>query len=496
MTDVSLNGHMRNAGQTSADVVVLSFIAAAAVYFYFSSTGLMLLGLGSGAVTFFAPGAISLASVPLFALCLIAAAANRHAFVILLPFVMLAFPSAINDLAPSMFIGPASEGGAAPFPLLTHIDIYLLLGLYTFGGRGLTGYRSSGIIVGLAALLLLQSAVSLLSSINLADAALLATGNYHARFLVLCYLLVRSVPEAFDLRRLSIGLVLALSFLFIEAFVFSGIEGHLRLTSGTLGNNAFAQIVSAAAIYLIFAPSSVLTPQVQKIRIPMVALCILVIVWTGTRVAMANVFIVSLILAVASGRLRRILPTIVLLLAAILGVWSAGQVERFSAGATAAAAISQGDVDETLATTSSLFTRLTLYKASAAMLREHPVAGVGAGRWNQRKSAYGVPFHTLLDPHNGYLAFLSQYGWFAGAALVLVLLLWPAYRCLKFLFSGEVNPTLYAGILPLAMLIPELTNASSFKPGVAAFLMYVAVLVLGAPSVVYRKVPADWLPGK
>ena len=69
-------------------------------------------------------------SVILFSIILIICSLKKDLFFLFLPFVLLAFPNVINDFFPSFMMGPIIESRVASFSYITHIDLFLLYGLF------------------------------------------------------------------------------------------------------------------------------------------------------------------------------------------------------------------------------------------------------------------------------------------------------------------------------------------------------------------------------
>ena len=69
-------------------------------------------------------------SILLYSFVIIICAIKRDLFFFFLPFIILAFPNVINDFLPSFMMGPVMESRVASFSYITHIDIFLVYGLY------------------------------------------------------------------------------------------------------------------------------------------------------------------------------------------------------------------------------------------------------------------------------------------------------------------------------------------------------------------------------
>lgn len=75
---------------------------------------------------------LSLVSLFIFTILLAIGLLNRAYYFFCLPLVILLVPNAINDLFPSYWAGPVTERGAASVAIMTHIDLFLIGGVFLF----------------------------------------------------------------------------------------------------------------------------------------------------------------------------------------------------------------------------------------------------------------------------------------------------------------------------------------------------------------------------
>jgi hypothetical protein len=123
-------------------------------------------------------------------------------------------------------------------------------------------------------------------------------------------------------------------------------------------------------------------------------------------------------------------------------------------------------------TTTSIFTRITLWIATTKMYFDNLLFGVGFAQWNMLKAEYGVPFRLLLDPHNDYLFYLVSYGSFMGIGFLWLIYLKPIMYFIK--YSGNsiaVNPYYFA---LFGFCFSGLTNANTSKHQVFALVLMIA----------------------
>jgi O-antigen ligase len=128
--------------------------------------------------------------------------------------------------------------------------------------------------------------------------------------------------------------------------------------------------------------------------------------------------------------------------------------------------------------TASLFARLHLYQVSLNMIGEHWILGIGPGRWNFLKYDYGFSeigillINVLLDPHNDYLSYLSQYGIF-GLLFIGLILFFPTIQFLK----NSDNPFVYFGLIPFTLIFSGMTNSNTLKHNIFALSSLIVLLV-------------------
>ena len=154
------------------------------------------------------------------------------------------------------------------------------------------------------------------------------------------------------------------------------------------------------------------------------------------------------------------------------------QFERFSGAVTILIDLLNFDM-KLNESTASLFARMHLFKVSINMISENWLLGIGPGRWNFFKYDYDYQnigtllVDTLMDPHNDYLSYLSQYGLFIGSFMIFFVLIRPS---LQFLKKPE-DSFLYFGLIPFTLLISGLTNSNTLKHQIFATIMLVVLIM-------------------
>jgi len=424
---------------------------------------------------------ISLISMFLFMIVLIIGALEKNLYTIMTPFVLLAFPTAVNNFWPSFYIGSPYEWGAALIPFINHIDIYLLMGLLVHGKRNTRGtnFDNSVYLVILIFLITIYYLYSIGASDNLYSIAILSGSGYHLRFFLYFILFIFYFPELFRVELLTKGIAFSVIFLLIEAEVYTYINQYERLISGSLGNNAFANIVMAITVYLTILDKQEFSRTFYYVIRPAAILSgLFIIIESETRIAFIGLlfsfFVVILLIHKKYHWYKKIFIITVFIIFIILIMNVITHSERYmELTKIVIYYFSTGELIEDKPI-STLETRFILNQASIEMIKQNPWFGIGIGRWNELKGDYGVHFDVFLDPHNGYLAFISQYGIPLGLLLLYIYLLKPAYSFIWAEKKGYSNNVYFLGSIPFSLLIPELTNAASFKIGIAGLLALIA----------------------
>ena len=428
-------------------------------------------------------------SIILFSIIIIMTTLKKDLFFFFLPFVILAFPNVINDFFPSFLMGPPSEFRVASFSYITHIDLYLIFGLYLNKNPKLklNYYKNFKILILSTSCLILYFILTILNSKSIESLSLFATGNYQIRYAVLFFLLIgRLHLDDCNMRFIIYGLSLSIIFLFIESAVFTISTGRSTLGSGTLAANVYANITAALTMFFIFLKrESFRLPKLffNYIRIITIIIGFLTLILNGTRIAMFSFFIVSIIFYLRTSLKTKSfieffgkMATYILFFSFLLLI--AMQFERFRGALAILIDLFNFEMklDES---TASLFARMHLFKVSLNMINENWLLGIGSGRWNFFKYDYDYQnigtllVDTLMDPHNDYLSYLSQYGLFIGSFMIFFVLIRPS---LQFLKKPE-DSFLYFGLIPLTLMISGLTNSNTLKHQIFATMMLVVLIM-------------------
>ena len=441
-------------------------------------------------ITFPGISLLSLASLILFLLVVFLAAWRRSLFFLFLIFVLLAFPAPIDDLFPSVYLTNPNDRDQVLFPLFTRIDIYLIIGIllaFFNKPKRIEYFRLPLIIKIFILLAILVFIVNAVTSEDIWDFNLLLAYSFHLRyFLLLLFLL-----QVYDIRQykkqIVYGFVLSMLFLLIEAVFNTYIGGFDRLLSGSLSLNTFANIAAAVAVYIIF-----LLKEKKISRLLgwfTLAIILAILVGSATRGAFITLILSYLLLNLFYNprklflNLFRVSIGIALLLLSYLALSNYEMIpQRYSYDEISKRVeINPGKrhlneivVVQITRETSSIKSRIDLFDASISMMAEHPVTGIGAGRWNRYKNVYShnkiIP-KVLLDSHNDYLALFSQYGLPLGLLFAYIIFFYPL-RLFKreMLLSAASLAILHT--INFSMGIAAISNSGVFKHQVSAVLLF------------------------
>jgi hypothetical protein len=440
---------------------------------------------------------ISIASLGMFGTVCFIGMLNERYYLIFLIFVIVGFPTAVNNFFPGAFLGSQSEIGASIFPILTHIDIYLLLGIIRFSRNKFdqSVVRSAAPVAAVLILMVVSFIINLAKTESGYEGALLAVGTFQTRYLILIFFLLLVLKEK-SISAIAIGLSISIFFLFAESIVFTFINKLPRLSSGSLATNTFGNIMAQIGLLLFFHSRRYRRSSVMGIYFSISAFTgVLMAASTGTRMSIISAILVCLIAwaykRLSFFRILRVTAVLSIIVIAVIKLdlhnqlppkyqvwnivsWRDVQTIMHEPGAMTSAV-------ERTPESSSIITRFQLYRTSFKMIEENPLWGIGAGRWNYLKTEYGFDIPVLLDSHNGYLAILSQFGIIGGLGLIFFLLFTPSKSFLQQVGRQRdiaSSGIWMLGIISLGMTICEVSNAGVFKPQVFGLLTLIAIIFL------------------
>ena len=420
-----------------------------------------------------------------FFIVLVYSILNDKVYITFIPFILLGFPSIVNDFFPSFQLGEGDERGFATFSFITHIDIFLIAGII----KKLASKKSkipllSGLFSTSVLMLILSGVINLFQSNDYKEILYLAQGTYQIRYIILIYLVVSLYKIENYFRNFNIGIVITIFFLLIESSVFSFVFNYDRLSSGSLGVNTFGNIVASLFCYIVI----ILIYRREKrdtFLMSMAALCaISIVLLSQTRMSFIIVIVSLIIFNLLIYKFKPIKLIFVVFIIVASGYLAVSKFEIYNRYNffSLYENISLSKVDSNLVEsikvteeTSSIITRIKLYLTSYNMIIDHPMTGVGMGRWNPEKYNYGFSEKVLIDSHNGYLSFISQYGVFALPFMIFYYI----QPIKKVVMNKKVGwqDWKYLSIICISLSIADVSNSSSFKHQVFAFFILIIMII-------------------
>jgi len=447
--------------------LILFYIATSSVFLNFNNELILLSNLNP----------LSIASTFLFISITFLGLISDRNYLFFLPFMLLAMPSPVDDIFPSICLTSANDAREIFFPLFTHIDIYLLVGILRKAIISRPNNINSNLFTLIVlVLVMLVLIINLFLSSDIWDFYLLLSHTYHFRYLVLLLILSYYYSYKNFENQIFFGIIFSVVFLLFESVINTYISGLDRLTSGTLSVNSYANIIASIMLYFVWLRKH---KKIKKSTMFSLALLSLVII-LGTQTRMA--FLSPILLLIFYSiyylkdnfliRLFKIFISFTLFISLYLVlVQTHSMPKRYKIEN-----VIDLDSKNTMfkvkenSESSSLFTRLMLFKTSLEMIKENPVTGIGVGRFNRYKKDFGFKYNVLIDSHNDLLALMCQYGIFIGVLLFSLLFILPIFYYLYYLKGKMNNKLVFLFIINFTMLFAGLSNAGLMKHQVFAFL--------------------------
>lgn len=455
-------------------VILISFLVTV-----ITAVGIFILGI-KDQIHFENPTIISYGSLVLFiVLCLISIHSDSWYF-FLLPFIFLAYPAAVNDFAPGVLLGV--EPDPTIFPLLTHIDVFLILGIVKqLHHNKKLRIQASLLIITTLYLFFGSSLINIFQSDNMFLVSLLLAGLFPLRFLILIVLLVSNSQVPRFERQIINGLVVSVLFLLLESYINTKINHEEVLTSGSLAANTFGNAMAAIMVFFIFLKRNRYRIGFAKFILVIVA-CGTIIILTETRMAIVAAIISFIIIQwLYYSFLKSFLIVSLLAVAGIAIYLNIDVPKRYSISELSSKItfnylswdpLQMFSIERT-AETSSIYTRLKLYRTAINMTAENPYFGTGYGTFNYLKNEYGFDEMVLLDAHNGYLNTLSQMG-LSAIFLLYFIYFFPLLSYSKIQDKGFLK---YLFVINITLAIADVSNAGIYKYSVFALLAFNSILL-------------------
>lgn len=373
-----------------------------------------------------------------------------------LPFAVISTPNAINDLWPSEFIAGGYD--VPTFSVFTHIDIYLLFGVFCFCDF------NKKIRCGHFCLMFFCVLFFALTIINVffIGVGLSLFGFFQIRYFFLLLILVlfaNPYPyQQYILRSFCLCLILVV----FESFIFSVLHFNdidYRLTSGNFGVNSYGHILASGFVLLLLQRSLISNRYLWYL------LCLLffsALAATGTRFSLLVVIGgVTVLLMIKKFKWKFFLPAVVIVFCALFlfSMLSTSLTENIS---DIKYSLLNPDYISVTPDTSSMITRLILWNGTLNMIRDYSFLGVGPGGWAMIKNIYGISFNSVFDPHQDILNYIVMYGSPLGLWLYYYLFINPHIQVFR--YREKINHLTYAWLsIITCFLIAGLSNAVTWK---------------------------------
>jgi O-antigen ligase len=441
---------------------------------------------------------VEILSAVIFIVSIIIGLKDIRLYVVFMVFNILALPSSVDNFAPSILISAYTDLRQVYFPIITHTDIYLLLGIIKFWDRysnrtlNFKGFQLK-FFFGLLLFLTISITGNIVKHVNLYDTGLILSHSYHLRYLLLLTLLFGNTPIINYRKQMFMGCIAAVVFLILESLLYSCFFHPLsRLTSGTLGNNVFANILASFSCYYLFL---IIRKHISLRYSLLVLIIIFGIVLTKTRSALLLLVayfmfeVVTYIFVLCKVKSKFKLSYLIFIVPSLIFIsfFYFTQNERlslnnfkveninFSAkGLNKILVLEENDFN------ASLILRLNHFQTSLNMIQHNPIIGIGPGRWNRYKKQYGSTEINLMDSHNDILATTSQYGLLTGLFLCFVIYFLPLFIFVKMKKDSIIlnNKMKYLFLISFVMTFAGLTNTGLFKHQIFGFLSLILVLAI------------------
>lgn len=430
------------------------------------------------------PGFINVSSLfGFFIICILGLTSYRIYF-FLLPFVILAYPAAANDFFPSVYLGKQYELGSALFSFITHIDIFLALGLLkrVIDNRGRFTAHVNGLTKVVIILFFASTLVNLVLVRDAHHFALLISGLFPLRYLILLSLLVSNHDVEKYERQIVTGIIVSVFFLLIESSLNTYVNKTDVLNSGTLAANTFANITAAILIFVIYLKRQDYSLN-SFIFLAFLLTGVTIILLTETRMAILAALTSFFLIQVRVFKWYKTLFVLLTLGVLMLVLYNSIELpDRYSVGFLLSKIHFQGfstDVFKMISIersweTSSIYSRLKLYQTSINMFTDSPFFGVGYGAFNYLKNDYGFDEFVLIDAHNGYLNTMAQMG-LSSVFLLYFIYLYPFFNYKSIKGSNFLK---YLFVINFTMAIADLSNAGIYKPSVFALLAFNTLTIM------------------
>ncbi|WP_456415747.1 O-antigen ligase family protein [Thiolapillus sp.] len=420
-----------------------------------------------------APGAIELVSLCYFSLLCIIGLVKKRYYYLSLPLVIISVPNAINDIFPGHVMGPPWEINSSVFSFITHIEIYLAIGIFRYWNFSENEKDTLPYAFFISSLLAALAIFKFIEYIDTETIGYYTYGLYQIRYILLIIPIAYLFNPNRDFRPFFIGLVAASLLLVVESFITTQLHyGSLsgRLSSGNFATNVYGNMLAALFVFIAYAGNKLFSSAYYNLMIASVAILLFIsLILTETRASLISIFPAILLIALYKNSYNKSFTYIALFIAFIIStyfIYLSIQYLIYNE------VISDSYVYQE--STSSLHSRFILWSITTNIILDNLILGIGNGVWNYIKYDYGSPFEVLLDPHNDYLMIFASYG-IIGLISTFYIYIYPTYKSFT-----SINKYSTLGSLVSVFIVPlsisAISNANSSKHQLFALLLFLVIV--------------------
>lgn len=402
-------------------------------------------------------GFIDIISLVIFFISLFFSLINYKYFIFFLVFNIIAMPSAVNNFIPGVNLGYEFELGAATMPLFTFFDLFCFLGILRY--KLVARFNNNYLIIFLIIGCILVFTVNGFYVNDTQELLLLISGFWQLRYILHLFIITQNISKvSFNLIYNSI--IASTFFLIMESIIFTNLSGLSNLTSGSLGVNSFGNFLSAVVLFAIFSRKKI---DRKKLKINMfyIIFIFICVYLTDTRSAILSGLLIGLFFWLKTKTFSKAIIVATVLLFSYNSLPLKYKIFSLLTYSEAQEIIEYGYDFESKGVSvtpenSPIISRFNLFRTSSNMINNNFLFGIGPKLWNKKKYDYGYNQFVLIDSHNGYLSFLSEYGVFVGLIFIW-LFIYP-------LINSNIEFKLYPLIaFNYVFLLTEFSNSGTYK---------------------------------
>lgn len=433
--------------------------------FYFYSLGLF----NPNLLDFYSQNTqISMLSFGYYINLCIAACMSSRMWVNFLPLVILTVPNAINDLMPGYTVGKIDDETFATVPFLSHIELYLLLGLNYTKFKNLNSPIKSKIHSLVFWFVILSICSGFLSFFLNHSYIFYKFSNLVQQKYLLLLVLLSPVILGADVRDVRIWVIVSILLVLLESLAYTYATKSPYLTSGNFGTNTLATMLSLAILWL-----AVSSKRCSVVGLVWAAsLIILVSFITDTRSALLSLILSYSIYVFL--RANALMKIIIIFGFVIISYYIFYSFEKFFIDLFAfvnysfdfyEVAVSSLDINSS---NSSLLTRLSMWYSSWKLIQDN-LLGVGYTGWHYLMTEYGVSLQIFIDPHNDYIFSILNYGIISVVFYFIIIYIVPIININKSQNIENYIPILF-------VLFSNLSNSNLYKH--QFFALYIVLIFI------------------